>query len=70
MSGVALVTGGARNLGRAIVLALARSGYDVVVNARTDLEGAEKVAAEAREIGVSAVCALADVGSPEQVQRM
>jgi 3-oxoacyl-[acyl-carrier protein] reductase len=70
VSGVAVVTGGARNLGRAIVLALARSGYDVVVNTRTDVDGAEKVAAEAREIGVKAVCALADVGSSEQVQRI
>jgi 3-oxoacyl-[acyl-carrier protein] reductase len=70
MSGVAVVTGGARNLGRSIVLALAHGGYDVVVNARTDLDGAEKVAAEAREIGVHAVCALADVSVPEQVSRL
>ena len=70
MSGVAVVTGGARNLGRAIVLALARAGYDVVVNARTDVHGAEKVAAEAREIGVEAVCAFADIAITEQVARM
>ena len=68
MTGVAVVTGGARNLGRAIVLALARGGYDVVINAHTDAEGAEKVAAEAREIGVEAVCALADVASADQVR--
>jgi 3-oxoacyl-[acyl-carrier protein] reductase len=70
VSGVAVVTGGARNLGRAIVLALARAGHDVVVNARTDVEGAEKVAAEAREIGVRAMHAMADVAVPEQVARM
>jgi 3-oxoacyl-[acyl-carrier protein] reductase len=70
VSGVAVVTGGARNLGRTIVLALARDGYDVVVNARSDVDGAEKVAAEAREIGVQAVCALADVAVAEQVGRM
>lgn len=67
MSGVAVVTGGARNLGRSIVLALARSGYDVVVNARSDADGAEKTAAEARALGVSAVAALADVADPDDV---
>jgi 3-oxoacyl-[acyl-carrier protein] reductase len=67
VSGVAVVTGGARNLGRSIVLALARSGYDVVVNARTDAVGAEKVAAEARALGVSAIAVLADVADADDV---
>ena len=70
MTGVAVVTGGARNLGRSLVLALARSGYDVVVNARTDVEGAEKTAAEARALGVSALVALADVADPDEVTRL
>lgn len=70
MNGVALVTGGARNLGRSIVLALARSGYDVVVNTRSDVEAAEEVVAQARVIGVNAVSAAADVAVPEQVERM
>jgi 3-oxoacyl-[acyl-carrier protein] reductase len=70
MTGVAVVTGGARNLGRSMVLALARSGYDVVVNARTDIEGAEKTAADARAFGVAAVAALADVADPDQVTQL
>lgn len=70
MSGVAVVTGGARNLGRSIVLALARSGYDVVVNTRSDIESAEQVVAEARGLGVNAVTAAADVADPEQVKQM
>jgi 3-oxoacyl-[acyl-carrier protein] reductase len=68
--GVAVVTGGARNLGRAIVLALARDGLDVVVNTRADLEQAEKVAAEVRECGVAAAVAVADVADPTAVERM
>ncbi|MGH3644706.1 MAG: SDR family NAD(P)-dependent oxidoreductase [Mycobacterium sp.] len=68
--GVAVVTGGARNLGRAIVLALARDGYDVVVNTRSDVEQAEKVAAEARAHGVAAAVAAADVADPAAVGRM
>lgn len=70
MTGVAVVTGGARNLGRSLVLALARSGYDVVVNARTDVEGAEKTAADARALGVAAIVALADVADPDAVTRL
>jgi 3-oxoacyl-[acyl-carrier protein] reductase len=70
VSGVAIVTGGARNLGRSIVLALARSGYDVVVNARSDAEHADKVAAEARHCGVAAAVALADVADPAAVAEM
>ncbi len=65
-----MVTGGARNLGRSLVLALARSGYDVVVNAKTDAEGAEKTAAQARALGVSATAALADVADPDEVTRL
>jgi 3-oxoacyl-[acyl-carrier protein] reductase len=70
VSGVAVVTGGARNLGRSMVLALAHSGYDVVVNARTDAEGAEKTAADARGLGVSAAVALADVADAAAVELM
>jgi len=70
VTGVAVVTGGARNLGRTIVLALARDGYDVVVNTRSDVEQAEKVAAEAREFGVEAAVAAADVSDPAAVARL
>lgn len=70
MSDVAIVTGGARNLGRTVVLALARAGFGVVVNARTDADGAERTAAEAREFGVAATAVLADVANPDDVQRL
>jgi 3-oxoacyl-[acyl-carrier protein] reductase len=68
--GVAVVTGGARNLGRTIVLALARDGFDVVVNTRSDVDRAETVAAEARELGVAAAVAAADVSDPAAVGRL
>jgi 3-oxoacyl-[acyl-carrier protein] reductase len=61
---VALVTGSARNIGRAIAVALARSGAAVIVNARTSREEAERVAAEIRSEGGRAVAQLADVSHP------
>ena len=63
---VALVTGSGRNIGRATVLELAKLGADVVVNARSNRDEAESVAAEAREFGVSAIVRIADVGNEHQ----
>ncbi|MBM3924523.1 MAG: 3-oxoacyl-ACP reductase FabG [SAR202 cluster bacterium] len=67
---VALVTGSGRNIGKATVLELARQGADVVVNARSNRGEAEAVAREAREMGVRAQAAVADVGDAAQVERM
>ena len=47
---VALVTGSGRNIGRATVLELARHGADVVVNARSNRDEAESVAAEGARV--------------------
>jgi len=66
----ALVTGSGRNIGRAIVLELARRGFDIVVNTRTDAAAAEAVADEARSLGVEAVVILADAGDAGHVRRM
>jgi 3-oxoacyl-[acyl-carrier protein] reductase len=63
---VALVTGSARNIGRAIAVALARSGAAVMVNARTSREEAEHVVAEIRAAGGRAAVRLADVSQPAQ----
>jgi 3-oxoacyl-[acyl-carrier protein] reductase len=67
---VALVTGSGRNIGRAIALALARDGADVVVNARSNQKEAEAVTAEVGELGRKAVPLLADVGDRQQVEKM
>lgn len=60
----ALVTGSARGIGRALVLALARDGFDVVVHYRSSRAQAEEVAAEARSYGGSAHLLQADVTDP------
>ena len=61
---VAVVTGSARNIGRAIALDLARAGAAVVVNARSAAADAEAVAAEVREAGGKAVVRIADITDP------
>ncbi|HZZ92854.1 MAG TPA: SDR family oxidoreductase [Usitatibacter sp.] len=58
---VALVTGAARNIGRALALAFADAGASVVVNTRSSREEAEGVAAEIGARGGKALVVLADV---------
>ena len=67
---VALVTGGARNIGRAISLALASGGAAVLVNARTSRAEAEQTVADIRKAGGRAALLLADVTDPAAVSAM
>lgn len=57
----ALVTGGSRGLGRAIVLGLAAQGANVVIASRK-IENCEAVAQEARQLGVRALPVACHVG--------
>jgi len=63
---VAIVTGGARGIGRATVLRLAEAGADVVINYAKNEEAAEEVARLAREFGVRALALRADVSDVGQ----
>ncbi len=65
---VALVTGGGRGIGRAIVLALAREGCAVAVAARTMRE-VEEAAAGVRLAGLAALAVSLDVTDPTAVGR-
>ena len=67
---VALVTGAQQGIGRAIALAFAREGADVVVNYLDDVAAAERVAADARKAGARAVIMQADVSRVEEGQAL
>jgi 3-oxoacyl-[acyl-carrier protein] reductase len=67
---VAILTGGGRNIGRAIALALAKDGASVVVNVRSNRAEAEAVAREIEAIGGKALVHIGDVADPKAVQAM
>lgn len=66
---VALVTGAARGIGRAVAIELARSGADIVLNDLRPGE-AEEVSATIEKIGRRSLVCPADVSSRTQVERM
>ena len=67
---VALVTGGAKGIGRAVCLALAEKGMDIAVNYAGSAAAAEETAAACRALGVRAVTLQADVRRPENCQKL
>lgn len=67
---VALVTGAARNIGRAIAIALAEAGATVAVNARTAKEDAEAVVQEIHSAGGKAEVFMADIADSNAVKGM
>ncbi len=67
---VALVTGGSRGIGKAISLAMAEAGADVMVNYVSNATAAEATAEEIRALGRRALTYRADVGDVDAVKAM
>jgi NAD(P)-dependent dehydrogenase (short-subunit alcohol dehydrogenase family) len=66
----AFVTGASRNIGRAIALAFAAEGADLVLNTRANREELEAVAEECRKHGVRVAPVLGDIGDAAAVEAM
>ncbi|MFZ5622881.1 MAG: SDR family NAD(P)-dependent oxidoreductase [Gemmatimonadota bacterium] len=64
---IVVVTGGSSGIGRAIALAAARAGADVVLTWVRNAAGAESTAAGVRQLGRSAWVTQADVGDEASV---
>jgi 3-oxoacyl-[acyl-carrier protein] reductase len=62
----ALITGSGRNIGRACATALARNGFNIVINGSSDRTTCEEAAAEVMAEGASCLIAMGDVGDRDQ----
>ena len=67
---VALITGGARNIGRAIARSLAAGGAAVMVNAKTSVDLAQETVAMIEKAGGKAAMRVADVTDPGDVKAL
>jgi 3-oxoacyl-[acyl-carrier protein] reductase len=68
--GVALVTGGSRGIGGAFVLEAVRRGYRVVFSYRSRREAADRIVAEAKQLGGEAIPVQADLEEFDAVARL
>jgi NAD(P)-dependent dehydrogenase (short-subunit alcohol dehydrogenase family) len=66
---VAVITGGGKGIGKAIALAFAGEGADVVIAARTEAD-LKKTAAEIEKTGRKCLAIATDLAVPEQVRAM
>ncbi len=69
---VVFVTGSARRVGRAIALAFAEQGANLVIHhaSPSSAEPAQTAVAQAKELGVDALITTGDQGNPDHVARM
>jgi 3-oxoacyl-[acyl-carrier protein] reductase len=67
---VAIVTGGTRGIGKAIVLDLAANGADVALNYRQSADLAQELAETVQDMGRRALIVQADVSSFDDAQAM
>ena len=67
---VALITGGAKGIGRQIALSLAENGHDIAVNYHSDKNSADEICKTAKENGVNALSFYANMGNVDEIKNM
>jgi NAD(P)-dependent dehydrogenase (short-subunit alcohol dehydrogenase family) len=70
MAGVALVTGGAKRIGRSIVQRLASEGYSIAIHCNRSVADAEALARDIRAHGGAATVVVADLSDAAAVERL
>lgn len=70
MNKIVLITGGAKGIGRAIALELAKNNYDIVINYLTSETEAFELVKRLEEMGVRALAIKADVSKEDEVDKM
>jgi 3-oxoacyl-[acyl-carrier protein] reductase len=66
----AIVTGGARGIGKSIAMTLAAAGANIVINYTRSSKEAEDVVEEAKKLGVSALAVKADVSKNDEIENL
>ncbi|HJQ80500.1 MAG TPA: SDR family oxidoreductase [Lacipirellulaceae bacterium] len=66
----AVVTGSSSGIGRAIAIALARAGADVLLHARRNVAGANETADAIRSLGSKTLVVLTDLSNPAEQDRL
>jgi len=64
----ALVTGGSRGIGKAICIEIAKQGYHVLINYRSNSEEAENTLSQIKENGGSGELMKFDVSNPDEIK--
>jgi pteridine reductase len=67
---VALVTGAAKRIGRAVALRLAKEGADVVVHYHTSRAEADEAVSEIKKLGGESIALQADLRSVAEIQHL
>ena len=70
MSKLALITGGAKRIGKGIALSLAENGYDVVVHYSESKKEAEELVTKLKSFGVAAFCFRANLLKDYEMLRL
>lgn len=68
--GCVIVTGAARGIGAAVAQGLARAGHAIIVNTRSDADGAARTVAAIQAAGGRACAVLADVADPAGIDAL